>query len=443
MTTEAEDSLYACLTEVDELEVIAQVGVPPEIIPESRATMREVVQWAIDYFYESGMRRAPSRQALVDSWGHKIDDAGVTLLAEDEEHNNADWAIEHLKADYISYEFQEFLRRNVHAMSDSPHIKRREVLEQALTELGNMVMGLRDGTHQREGAEGFIQALADYEQRETESRVYRGMTFGLKEVDDHTYGIHEGELAVLGAGSKVGKSIFVALVVLNEWRAGRTVVLFSLENSVKMTYDRLVCLQLGIDSVRWQEGNCTEDEKRKVEEFNRVKLPQLKEKLHVIMPAENERTAQSLIRTARSLGADSVVIDQLTFMEPSDRRMTGHIAIKNMLHGIKTEINQGRKPIPCLLVHQFSREGLAQLKKSSRIEPWMFADGSEVERTADWTFGLHASEDDNAMGAIDLQTIRSRRRKPKSWKLIWRPFQKNVRVLQEITEATMRGELKS
>lgn len=441
MTNVAEDTLFACLTEVDELEAIAQIGILPEAIPTEG--MRPVVAWAIDYFYESGMRRAPSRAALLDSWGRKIEDAGVKLLDEQEEHNNSEWAIEQLKANYVAWKFQEFLKDNVRKMADAPEIHRRVVIEEALVQLGNLAMGLRDGTNQKEGTAGFVEALADYTRREEESKIYRGMTFGLKEIDDHTYGIHDGELAVIGAGSKVGKSLFTALVVLNEWRLERKVVLFTMENSVEMTYNRLVCIQLGIDPQRWEEGECTDDEKNRIVTFIEVKLPQLKDKLVVIQPQESERTAQSLVRTARSLGAESLVIDQLTFMEPSDVRLQGHQAVKNILHTLKSEITQGRYKIPCLLIHQFSREGIKQLERSSRIEAWMFADGSEVERTADWAFGLHSSEDDKAMGCMDFQTIFARRRKSKSWKLLWRPFHKNVKVMQEISEATMRGELKN
>lgn len=441
MTNIAEDSLYACLTEVDELEVIAQIGIPSETIPTEG--MRDVVAWAVDYFYESGMRRAPTREALMLSWGQKIEDAGVVFLPEDEEHNNADWAIEQLKANYVAWKFQEFLKDHARNMADAAPIKRREVLEDALTELGTMAMALRDGTNQREGSEGFIQALADYRRREEEASVYRGMTFGLKEIDDHTYGIHPGELAVLAAGPKRGKSMFTALVVLNEWALGRKVALFTMENSVEMTYNRLVCIKLGIDPERWEEGTCTEDEKNRIETFIKVKLPELKDQLIVLMPDQHGRTAQEIVRAARSLGAESLIIDQLTFLEPQDKRLQGHQAVKSIMHTLKAEITQGREKIPCLLVHQLSREGLTQLKKNSEIQPWMLADGAEVERTADWAFGLHASEDDLAMGALDFQTIVSRRRKTKSWKLLWRPFHKNVRVLQELTDSGMRGELKA
>lgn len=441
MTNVAEDTLYACLTEVDELEAIAQIGITGDAIPTEG--MRPVVAWAIDYFYESGMRRAPSRDALLDAWGRKIDDAGVKLIDEQEEHDNAEWAIEQLKANYVSWKFQAWLKDQVRTMADSPEIHRRGVVESALVELGDLAMALRDGTNQKEGTEGFLGALAEYKQREAEGQIHRGMTFGLKEVDQHTYGIHPGELAVVGAGAKMGKSLFTAWVVLNEWLRGRTVVLFTMENSVDMTYNRLVCIQLGIEPMRWEEGTCTEDEKRRVQEFIDVKLPQLKDKLIVLQPQENERTAQSLVRTARSLGAESVIIDQLTFMEPSDRRLTGHHAIKSILHSLKTEITQGRYKLPCLLVHQFSREGMAALKKNSEIQPWMFADGSEVERTADWAFGLHASDDDLAARAMDFQTILARRRKAISWKLIWRPFNKNIQVYHELTKAQMRGELKN
>ena len=61
---------------------------------------------------------------------------------------------------------------------------------------------------------------------------FDGITFGLPEVDQHTLGIHPGELCVIAATSGGGKSWFAGLIVLEEFRRGRRCILFTLENDV-------------------------------------------------------------------------------------------------------------------------------------------------------------------------------------------------------------------
>jgi hypothetical protein len=90
----------------------------------------------------------------------------------------------------------------------------------------------------------------------------------------------------------------------------------------------------------------------------------------------------------------------------------------------------------CLLAHQINREGMREAKKNGLLEMWMLAEGSEVERTADWVFSLYASEDERRAQMIKWQTLATRRGSSnRSYRVAWRPWINQVAVLDEIGAA--------
>ena len=109
--------------------------------------------------------------------------------------------------------------------------------------------------------------MSRYEARAANTREFQGMHFGLPEVDVHTNGIREGELAVVGAYAKVGKSYFVDRVALREFEQGRCVALYTLENSISMTTDRIACLANGIDPVPFDEGRASPEDLALIQEW--------------------------------------------------------------------------------------------------------------------------------------------------------------------------------
>lgn len=427
----AEETLYSSLTDVDALEQLAKIGLDPECIPTKE--MRPVVAWGLDYYFRTGQRQAPSREALLETWGQVIEDAEVEIAEVDIEIDDIQWAIESLKARYIHWRTQVYWKESAEKMASAPMTERMTVLEEITHELVQLTLSLRDMTAEVEGTQGYEQALADYRKREAEALKSRGMTFGIREIDEFTYGIHEGELAVLAAGPKTGKSVAMAFFLLNEWKQGRRVTSFTLENSVKMTYDRLVCMHLGIDHDLFRRGVAPEEDVERIEIFLKERGDDLKDLIRVIQPQKGQRTVEWMTRHARTLRADSLIIDQLTFIEPSHRSLRGPEAIKDIMHDLKLSISTGHNPIPTALAHQINREGMREAKKNGWLEMYMLAEGSEVERTADWVFGLYASPDERKAQMIKWQTLATRRGSSnKNFRMAWRPWVNQVEVLGEI-----------
>jgi hypothetical protein len=102
------------------------------------------------------------------------------------------------------------------------------------------------------------------------------------------------------------------------------------------------------------------------------------------------------------------------------------------MHDLKELISSGGSPIPCMLAHQINREGIKKAEQSDHLEMYMLADSSEAERTADWVFGLYASQVEKISGRAKLQILASRREVVKNWMITWRPGVGLSRVLHDL-----------
>ena len=422
--------LFLSLTDTDSIEALSTIGLDLEAIPTEE--MRPVVSWAIDRFFESGRTRAPSRQAMLDTWGQQIEDAGVELLPEDEDADTIQWAISALNAQFVDFQFQSFIKAGATEMAASPTPDKVVALGVQADLLFSLSMRVQPRHMQIEATRGIVDSLADYRAREREGHVTKGMIFGLPAIDEHTFGIHDGELAVLGAGPKVGKSFFLTRAAKECWVGGEDTVLFTLENSVKMTIDRLICLHLGIDYRAWQRGLCSPEESDKVAWFIADIMPNLPAKLHVIMPEPGKRTMASMVRMCQMLGSRRLLIDQLTFVEHADPgRKSRDMVIRDQMHDLKTLISTGNEPIACLLAHQINRAGVEMARKVGFLLMEHMAEGSEVERTADIIFGLYQSNEDRTGGEALFQILGSRREDLNAWKIVWMPGKGMVAVARE------------
>lgn len=430
MTSRAEDVVYLSLTDTDRLERLIDIGLDLESVPTE--PMRPVIEWAINQFFESGRTVAPSREALLETWGKVIDDARVELLPEDEDADSTSWAVDSLHSHYVMHQFGVFTKVSATEMASAAVTDRLATLAAVTDELFNLTSRVQPRHSQRDALEGTARSIREFEARQSEGHRRRGIGFGLPQVDDHTFNIHPGELAVIAAPPKTGKSYLLGRIALDAWiNQGKRVVLFTLENSVEMTFDRIICMHLGINSRDWQRGLCSPEEVEQVREFHES-IPSLHGHLEVIQPEPDRRTMESMVRQAKMLDADALLIDQLTFVKhPNPGRKGRPEIIGELMHSLKEAISTGTQKIPTILAHQINREGAKAAKKTGFLEMEHLAEGSEVERTADWVFGLHQSADQRQVGEALLQILAARREDIKTWEMTWEPSRGLAGVIRE------------
>ena len=250
-------------------------------------------------------------------------------------------------------------------------------------------------------------------------------------IDDTTGGTRPGELSVFAGPPKSGKSFMLANAALRHWLAGGTPTLFTLENGVDMTFDRIVCMWAGVDPRNWERGLCTESELARINRIREAILGSDRP-FHIIQPERGKRTVEHLIRRGRTLG-DAIFIDQLTFIEPSigSERKQRWQQVGDSLHELKALISTGVR-IPCLLAHQINREGVKAAEKTGHLEMYHLAESAEVERTADAVYGLWQTAAMRDVGTAWLQTLARRRGDLVHWEIAWQPFIGNIAMMSEI-----------
>lgn len=427
MSVEAERVLIQHLCIKESLETIIREGFPIECIPNE--SLREVFTYAVDQFFRSGRIKAP-QLPMVEDFGDLLADLEIDL--EEEPEGSVEWAMDALKGHYIWNQSQEFNRRLAAEMADVGTLERLEVLHEFSSELVGLSMNLENREFRVDLREGLPMRLENFEVRSKDREEIYGMRLGLKEIDNYTRGIHPGELAVLAAGPKVGKSFFAAHVALEEWKAGKKVAYFTMENSIEDTLDRMACLTAKIDYRGWQMGDLPPDQVRDVrehiEEIQGSDVP-----MYLEQPSPGQRTVAALVRRAQILGADSLIIDQLSYVETTEEKAPRYIQIREMTHTLRNMISSTRERMPCLLVHQISREGIKMADKVGHLEMFHLAEGSETERTADWVFGLYRNRAEVSGNNAKFQTLAARREANRHFELQWEIGRGLIKVLREIT----------
>jgi len=96
-------------------------------------------------------------------------------------------------------------------------------------------------------AEAAMTRVEEYEDMAKNKGRLMGLTYGLKKVDDHTGGMRPGQLIVIGAPTKGGKTALALNIARRTADAGNPIAIFSLEMSAGEIVDRLVADVSGVD----------------------------------------------------------------------------------------------------------------------------------------------------------------------------------------------------
>ena len=265
-----------------------------------------------------------------------------------------------------------------------------------------------------------------------------GMPIGLPELDLHTGGIRPGELAAVAAFTKVGKSFLLCKSVTEAHLQGKSPILFTLEMSVKEMEDRIDAFHSGVSYAQLLEGSMMPQHEQRLRE-SREQLLQ-RGPLRIERPQRGERTVKYMVNRARQVGADFILIDQLSFMDADPtRKYAGDNSGMRMKHGdiifdLKDEIaRESAGLLPCFLAVQQNRA--SQGSGDGRGQLHNLANSSFIEQTCDIVFGLWRNDDMRNSNMMGVDIMGSRRSDKKSWILNWRLSDRTeVSILREYEE---------
>jgi replicative DNA helicase len=424
MSSPVEIAFLQHLTDLDSMEVIIADGLDPEILATS--DFRAIYEYAINFYFDSDKTRAVNIQALETyhvsagrSFKDVLDDHEVAI-EEDPELPIRD-VIEKLKGQYAYAEAGGWSRRFVTEVADAASPDRSKVISQGATELMRIAYRLTPRRFQVEGAYGVSKALTDYEARLKTEANRQGLSLGLKELDDHTFYVHPGEVAIIGAAPKVGKSNWSLRCLLDDWRRGRTVGLFSLENPIDMTFDRVICHAVSVDSQKFQAGECNEGELQRFYAF-KEQVDAAPNKFHVLSPPKGQRTVEFMIRQAMILDCDSIIMDQLSHIEHSSpRNKQRNEIVRDIMQDLHLGASTGPVDVPIVCFAQISRKGKADADKRGYHLLDDFAESSEVEKSASIACTIYQNIEDRIVHEALFQIVAARRVDLKSWDINWVP----------------------
>lgn len=394
-----EHKLISSLIDPAEMTRIYDMGLKPEVFEDP--LNRYVYQFVIDYWLSSQMTAVPTQLAIeTERPGFRLE-----LGVEEESW----WLAEQLMKRFASNGIQEMVRQAASTCNQDP-VGTLKQLQSAAYEASEVVTP----RHSRSDMSDYEARRRRYRDREEGREA--GMTLGLGALDEHTGGILPGELCAVGAFSKVGKTVMLLHAAAAAHRAGHTPIVFSLEMPIEEIEDRLDALLSGVSYNRLSRRKLTVHELQRLHEYQELMM-EGGSKIYVESPEEGERTVAHLTARARHVGANYLIVDQLSFMEETIRTNSEKQRQASILKQLKNEIGRAsRKKLPCLLAVQLKRETLDRAD-GPRIDD--FADAAEVERTSDLLLGLSRNKEMLANRVMKLSILGGRRCDTASYLLKW------------------------
>lgn len=211
--------LFQHLTSADSLSYIALEGLDEDLIPNDR--LRPVYRFAMHYFHQSRCLRAPTEDVFRSQFGGLIDDEEISF---EEPEETIEWAVDDLKATFAHLTGQQFNKDMARALAAASEDGDPRSIVKAIgnyaSDLVSLSIKLETSAENVELRTAVESRILAFESRaEDRGRVY-GMQLGIPAVDEHTFGIHPGEIAVFSAGPKVGKALVEGTRVLTPtgWR---------------------------------------------------------------------------------------------------------------------------------------------------------------------------------------------------------------------------------
>jgi len=431
MSRYSEKQLIAHLLDEDSVEFLIKQGFRTELIPTPE--LQDVYEFAVDYFLSA--RIAPTEE-VFDSHevsagrtiGNMLDD--LELEWREGAETSIDWVSNSLKASYVTAQSQKLMREGAQHLAESDDEDRLTTFSDFISQGVQLVSLLQDRRRVVDVREGMRDRLDAYYRRAA-NEVMPGLTLGMPELDHYTNMVQDGELAMLAAFAKVGKSYAADIIALREWQTGRIPALFTLENSIDMTLDRLACIACGVDSTAWQRGECAEIDvervKTTIEEMEGAEHP-----FFVFSPEPGTRTPEAMVRFAQVREADSIIIDQFSHVEYKGKQSHRPTQFAETISSLKDCLNMGYKPLPALLLHQINREGKKAADSRGYHEMTDLAESSAGERWCDFVFSMYQSHDMYAMSHVLFQVLAARRAPVKWWDMSFRPSIGFVKINEEI-----------
>lgn len=418
--SELERKVLARMMDAKELSKVFDMGLRAPAFED--ISCRGAFDWMVEYWQNHSMLLAPTWVVME----HEFPALKLPQVVEE----GTEWLVGYLQQRYLTNQVQTQMLAASKTLNADPEVT-----------TSNLWQGLYDLT-EKVAPRNARSDMSNIEVREARYRSRKeqiaGLSVGLPEIDLHTGGIRPGELAAVAAFTKVGKSFMLCKAIAEAHMMANSPILFTLEMSIPEMEDRIDAFYSGVSYAQLTDGSMMPQHETQLAESRDRLLA--RGPLRIERPQRGERTVKHMINRARQVGADYVLIDQLSFIDAApDRKYAGDNSGMRMKHGdiifdLKDEIaRESAGSLPCFLAVQQNRD--SQRSGDGRGQLHNLANSSFIEQTCDLVFGLWQNDDMRNSNQMGVDIMGSRRSDKKSWILNWRLTDRTeVSVLREYEE---------
>ena len=371
------------LSDVETMRYLIDEGVREEHI--NNDDIRKMFTFAKKYYNDSKLKFAVSKHILQAEFEEYFTLEGYPS---DEEFAIASLIVDKLKKSYRSVQIKEVMRDVSDTLVENPD----EALNTLLTR--SSLINLQSSTKDRleTYGENIDQRIENYYDRAiaNDEGVMVSYPLGWDEVTTETFGIRPRELMFVAGFAGMGKSWCVECIALTAAKAGVRTYLASFENGKEATFDRLDCIHTGIPYREWERGELNPDQLKRMKE-SREEIREIKELIIDTPRYEEERTLFDIYNRAMYFDTQLFVGDQLSWVHnPKNfKEENPYWKLGDTVRNI-ADITRAMN-MASVWAHQFNRESQKGKNKKGMLQH--MAGSSEIERYADWIFGLSATED--------------------------------------------------
>jgi hypothetical protein len=235
-------------------------------------------------------------------------------------------------------------------------------------------------------------SIADFDLEEKlRKKLKPGVPFGIKEIDEAFYGFQPTMLITLLGRQKSTKSTLMLNSALAAWRAGYSVLFYSVELDIEFLRERLYAIGAGVSPHRFRLGKLRPDEKTRAREFDAEIRPQSSR--FRVSHKKAMVTMDDLEAEVDKYRPDVVYIDGFYFMQDRITRKSAGSdwqANENLAAELKTFAMDRKLVVVTSTQAQEKQQGS---KKKRGIEARTIMGGTGLNKASDLMLGASSDDD--------------------------------------------------
>lgn len=397
-----EEGIISSLLDCESISQAFELGLREEFF--ESPTNKAVVSFILKYWFDSNRTVAATADVLEFQF------PGVKIVKVEEA---LEWLIDSIKKRFKDLAIAEALEEIASKVADDHGAEALQLMASSAWEIARNTTDRRSIADVSENGD---VRFARYIDRATNPGITKGAPIGMAEVDVHTSGIHQGELAVMVGYPGTGKTWMLVNAAVRALQAGYVPYIASLELSRRDIEDRVDCVMSGVPYTSLLQGSLvSEDVDRLKDAQDRLKALG---SLYVDHPPFSERTVRSLVNKAREAGSNYLLIDQLSFVQPRKYYQSTADRITEVVNELKVDISERKETeLAVLMAAQFNRESTKQGKERGGLQHIGLS--TSIEGVVDQAYGLTQSKEHRVNNAMVMDLLKFRRGPISSWLLNW------------------------